>query len=98
MKIHQNWLFGRFCYSKKKDVILPHISVKEIFEEKKKVHFWMRTTLTKRTFFSIGPIWMIFMGGRVNICYFLDFEKNLEKKNKNGYYGHFGTLLVLCGV
>ena len=32
-------LFGRFCHSKKKDVILPHISVKEIFEEKKMYTF-----------------------------------------------------------
>ena len=70
--------------SKQKDVILPHISVKEIFEEKKNVHFWIRTTLTKWTFFSIGPIWMIFMGGRVNTCYSLDFEKILQKKGKKG--------------
>ena len=39
---------------------------------------------------------MIFMGGRVNTCYFLDFEKFLQKKGKKGYYGHFGTLLDLC--
>ena len=95
MKIHQNWLVWRILLVKKKNVILPHISVKEIFEEKKKVRFGIRTTLTKWTFFSIRPIWMIFMGGRVNTCYFLDFEKFLQKKGKKGYYGHFGTLLDL---
>ena len=36
------------------------------------------------------------MGGRVNTCYFLDFEKFLQKKGKKGYYGHFGTLAKLC--
>ena len=30
--------------------------------------------------FSIGPIWIIFMEGRVNTCYFLDFETFLQKK------------------
>ena len=85
-----------FASHKKKDVILPHISVKEIFEEKKKVNFGIRTTLTKCTFFSIGPISMIFMGARANTCYFLDFENFLQKKGKNGYYGHFGTLSDLC--
>ena len=34
--------------------------------------------------FSIGPIWMIFMGGRINTCYFLDFENFLQKKGKKG--------------
>jgi hypothetical protein len=38
---------------------------------------------------------MIFMGSRVNTRYFLDFEKNLQKKGKKGYYGHFGTLVDL---
>ena len=81
-----------FASQKKKDVIVPHISVKEIFEEKKKVRFGIRITLTKWTFFSNGLISMIFMVGRVNTCYFLDFEKFLKKKGKKGYYGHFGTL------
>ena len=84
MKIHQNWLVCPILLlKKKKDVILPHISVKEIFEEKKKVRFGIRTTLTKWTFFSIGPIWMIFMEGRVNTCYFLDFETFLKKKGNH---------------
>ena len=40
-----------FATPKKKDIILPHISVKEIFEEKTNVRLWIRTTLTKWAFF-----------------------------------------------
>ena len=40
------------------------------------------------------------MEGRVNTCYFLDFEKILKKKGKKGkkgYYGHFGGVhLIGC--
>ena len=32
------------------------------------------------------------MGGRVNTCYFLDFEKFLQKKGKKGTMYIFGTL------
>ena len=65
------------------------------FRKKKKGLILVTVTLTKWTFFAIGPILMIFMGGRVNTCYFLDFAKFLQKKGKKGYYGHFGTLLDL---
>ena len=92
MKIHQKKFVWLILPLKKKGRHFTTYFSKVIFEEKKKVRFGIRTTLTKWTFFSIGPICMIFMGGSVNTCYFLDFEKCLQKKGKKGYYGHFGTL------
>ena len=47
--------------------------------------------------FSIGPIWVIFMEG-VNTCYFLDFEKILQKKGKKGLYAYFGTLAIFVSL
>ena len=92
MKIHQNWLVWRILLIKKKGCHFTTYFSKGNFRRKKNVHFWIRTTLTKWTFFSIGPIWMIFMGGTVNTCYFLDFEKVLQIKGKKGLYAYFGTL------
>jgi hypothetical protein len=96
VKIHQNWFIWRILPVKKKDDISLHISGKEIFEEKKRsdscyahfdhIYIW--------NFFSIGPIWMIFMEGRVNTCYCLDFENFLQKKGKKGLYAYFGTLAI----
>ena len=34
----------------------------------------------------------------VNTCYFLDFEKFLQKKGKKGYYGHFGTVAIFVSL
>ena len=96
MKIHQNWLVWRILLVKKKGRHFTTYFSKGNFRRKKKCPILVTVTLTKWTFFSIGPIWMIFMGGRVNACYFLDFEKFLQKKGKKGYYGHFGTLAILC--
>ena len=67
------------------------------FRRKKKVRFGIRTTLTKWTFFSIGPIWMIFMEGRVNTCYFLDFEKILQKIVEHTVGGEVPVPIILCG-
>ena len=68
------------------------------FRRKKKLPILVTITLTKWTFFSIGPIWMIFMEGRVNTCYFLDFEKFLQKKGKKGLYAYFGTLAIFASL
>ena len=38
------------------------------------------------------------MEGRVNACYFLDFEKFLQKKGKKGYYTYFGTLAIFASL
>ena len=84
MKIHQNWLVWRILPLKKKGRHFTTYFSKGNFRKKKNVRFGIRNTLTKWTFFSIGPIWMIFMGGRVNTCYFLDFERILQKKGKKG--------------
>ena len=67
--------------SQKKKVILPHIAVNEIFE-KKNIHFWIRTTLTKWTFFSIGPSYMVFMGDREQVWHFWTPTKKKGKKGK----------------
>ena len=83
-----------FATPKKKDVILPHISVKEIFEEKKGP-FWDTHHFDHMDLFFYQTDLDNIYGGRVNTCYFLDFEKFLKKKGKKGYYGHFGTLLDL---
>ena len=88
MKIHQNWLVWRILPVKKKGRHFLEYFSKGNFRRKKKLPILVTVTLTKWTFFSIGPIWMIFMGGRVNKYYFLDFEKILQKKGKKGYYGH----------
>ena len=88
--------FGRLLLLKKKERHFTTYFSKGNFRIKKKVHFWIRTTLTKWTFFSIGLILMIFMGGRVNTCYFLDFEKILQKKGKKGLYAYFGTLAIFA--
>ena len=96
MKIHQNWLVWPILPVKKKGRHFTTYFSKGNFRRKKKGPILVTVTLTKWTFFSIGPIWMIFMGGRVNTCYFLDFEKFLQKKGKKGYYGHFGNLVFLC--
>ena len=96
MKIHQNWLVWPILPVKKKGRHFTTYFSKGNFRRKKNVRLWIRTTLTKWTFFSIGPIWMIFMGGRVNTCHFLDFEKILQKKGKKGLYAYFGTLAILC--
>ena len=76
-----------FATPKKRTSFTTYFS-KANFRRKKNVRFLLRSLyLTKWTFFSIGPIWMIFMEGRVNTCYFLDFEKFWQKKGKKGYYG-----------
>ena len=95
MKIHQNWLICRILPVKKQGRHFLEYFSKENFRRKKKGPILVTVAMTKCTFFSIRRIWMIFMGGRVNTCYCLDFEKNLQKKGKKGYYCHFGTLLVL---
>ena len=96
VKIHQNWLVWPILPVKKKGRHFLEYFSKGNFRRKQKVHFWIRTTLTKWTFSFIIPIFMIFMQGRLNTYYFLDFENILQKKGEKGYYGHFGTLLDLC--
>ena len=92
MKIHQNLLVWPILLVKKKGRHFTTYFSKGNFRRKKKCPILVTVTLTKWTFFSIGPIWMIFMDGRVNTCYFLDFEKFFQKKSKKGHYRHFGTL------
>jgi hypothetical protein len=96
VKIHQNRFVWRILPLKKKGRHFTTYFSKGNFRRKKKGPILVTVTLPKWTFFSIGPIWIIFMGGRVNTCYFLDFENVLQKKGKKGYYVHFGTLLDLC--
>ena len=96
MKIHQNWLVCRILPLQKKGRHFTTYFSKGNFRRKKKCPILVTVTLTKWTFFSIGPIWMIFMEGEVNTCYFLDFEKIFQKKGKNGLYSYFGTLVFLC--
>ena len=98
MKIYQNWLVCRILPVWKKGRHFTTYLSKGHFRRKKKCPILVTVTLTKWTFFSIGPIWMIFMEGRVNTCYFLDFEKFLQKKGKKGYYGHFGTLAIFVSL
>ena len=66
MKIHQNWLVCRILPLKKKGRHFTTYFSKGNFRRKKKGPILVTVTLTKWTFFSIGPIWMIFMEGRVN--------------------------------
>jgi hypothetical protein len=92
VKIHQNWLVWRILLVKKKGRHFTTYFSKGNFRRKKRGPSLVTVTLTKWTFFSIGPIWMMFMGSRVNTCYFIDFEKFLQKKSKKGLYAYFGTL------
>ncbi len=89
MKIHQNWLGLSILLLKKKGRHFSSYFSKGNFRRKTKLPILVTVTLTKWTFFSIRPIWMIFMEG-------IDFEIFLQKKGKKRYYGHFGTLLDLC--
>ena len=40
-------------------------------------------------FFLFYPFFVLFMGSRVKACYFLDFQKFLQKNGKKGYCGLF---------
>ena len=80
VKIDQNWLVWPILTVKKKGRHFTTYFSEGNFRRKKKGPILVTVTLTKWTFFSIGPIWMISMGGRVNTCYLLDFEKFLHKK------------------
>ena len=76
----------------KKRTSFYHIFQYRKFSKKKKGPIWDTHHFDQMDLFFYWTDLDDIYGGRVNICYFLDFEKDLKKKGKKGYYGHFGTL------
>ena len=92
MKIHQNWLVWRILLVKKKGRHFTTYFSKGNFRRKKNVRFLLRSLWPNGPFFLLDRFRSYLWGGRVNICYFLDFEKFFQKKGKKGLYAYFGTL------
>ena len=79
--------------SKKKDIIFLNISGDENIEEKKMSDF-CTAHFDFIDVFSFHIFLALFMGNKEkdDLCYFLDFQKFLQKRGKKEYCGHFGHL------
>ena len=86
VKIHQNWLVWRILPVKKKDVILPHISVKEIFEEKKMSTFGYAPLWPNGPFFLLDRFgWYLWRENDHSPPFYPFFVKNFRNLKSNMY-------------